>query len=427
MLSIVALLFVFFLLTGVPVAFSIGLASIPIFIFTDYMPPSIVVQKMVGITQSYPLMALPFFVIAGNIMTSAGIATRLVNFSQVLTGWMIGGLAQISIVLSLLMGGISGSSVADASMQSRLLGMPMIKKGYSKGFTGAVIAYSSIITATIPPSIGLIVFGFIGNVSIGKLLIAGIVPGILLTIALMICTHFLAKRKGFELEKKPLPKLKDVAKSFIESFWALIFPVILVVGFRFGFFTATEAGAFVIFYALVIGAFVYKELTVKKLKDCLTSSLKDIGMIMLIIIMATVLGYVISLEQAPNAIALALTRITDNPTATFLLILGFLVIAGMVMEATVNVLLLTPLFLPILTSLGFDPIHFGVIMITIITLGGSTPPVGVTMYAVCGLLNCSPKEYIKESVPFLAVILGVFLILALFPSITLFLPNLLMK
>lgn len=416
-------LFLVAVLIGLPIFFALLLASAPTFLTGDYLPTSIAVQKMVQVTQSYPLMAIPFFVVAGNIMTASGIARRLVAFSRVLVGWMVGGLAQVSIVLSLLMGGIAGSAVADTAMQSRLLGGPMIAKGYGKGFTAGVIAYSSIITATIPPSIGLIVFGFIANVSIGKLLLAGIIPGLILTAVLMSYTYLAARKHGYGGDDIDPPTWGAVARSGQSAFWALMFPIILLVGFRFGFFTATEAGAFVIVYALVVGAFVYRDLTWANLWEAVQQSLSDIGMIMLIIIMAAVLGHVIVLEQAPNKLASAMATLSNDPTLTLLLILGFLVVAGMIMEATVNVLLLTPLFLPILQAQGHDAVHFGVLMVTIITMGGNTPPIGVSMFTVCGMLKISIRDYIRGSTPFLLVMLSAFLFMALVPEVVTWLPN----
>lgn len=422
MLLLGVALFLLAVLIGLPVSFALLLASAPTFLTGEYLPTSIAVQKMVAVTQSYPLMAIPFFVMAGNIMTASGIADRLVHFSRVLVGWTAGGLAQVSIVLSLLMGGISGSAVADAAMQARLLGGPMIERGYAKGFAAGVITYSSIITATIPPSIGLIVFGFIANVSVGKLLLAGIVPGLILTAALMAYTWFAARRHGYGAADAVIPTLAEVGAATRRAFWALMFPVILLFGFRFGIFTATEAGAFVIVYSLVVGALIYRELTWARLAIAVRQSLSDIGMIMLIIIVAAVLGHVIVLEQAPARLATALAQVTSDPTLTLLLILGFLILAGTIMEATVNVLLLTPLFLPILQAQGHDPIHFGVLMVTIITMGSNTPPIGVSMFTVCGMLKVTIREYIRGSTPFLLVMLAVFLFLALVPGVVTWLP-----
>lgn len=423
MIALGVLLFCVALALGLPVAFALLLASAPTFLTGEYLPSSIAVQKMIGATQSFPLMAIPFFVVAGNVMTASGIAGRLVEFSRVLVGWLAGGLAQISIVLSFLMGGISGSAVADAAMQARLLGAPMIQRGYAPGYAASVITFSSIITATIPPSIGLIVYGFVANVSVGRLLLAGIVPGVILTAALMAYTFASSRRRGFEAAGGEPPSWGDVLRTGRRAVWALLFPLILVVGFRFGIFTATEAGAFVIFYALAVGAFLHRELTWQNLHAALVQSLSDIGMIMLIIVMAAVVGYVIVLEQAPTAVASGLAGLTESPTATLLVILAFLVLAGAVMEATVNVLLLTPLFTPVLVAQGHDPVHFGVLMIVIINMGSNTPPIGVSMFSVCGMLKVPLKEYVRESLPFLAVMLGVILLLAFMPDLVLWLPS----
>lgn len=427
MLLLGVILFLVAAIIGLPIAFSLLLAAVPTFLTGTYLPPAIGVQKLIGVTQIYTLMAVPFFVMAGNIMAASGIAARLVSFSNVLVGWMAGGLAQVSIVLSLLMGGISGSAVADTAMQSRLLGMPMIKQGYSKGFTAGVIAYSSIITATIPPSIGLIIFGFIANVSIGKLLLAGIIPGLILTIALMSYTYIAARKHNYAAAIASPPTFKEVWKAFLAAFWALIFPLLLVIGFRFGFFTATEAGAFAIFYALFVGAAIYRELDWQKLLTVIQQSLADIGMIMLIIIMSAPLSHAIVLADAPGAIKGVFEHITASPTLTLFIVLAFLVVAGAIMEASVNVILLTPLFLPILAAQGLDPIHFGVLMVTILTMGGNTPPIGVSMFTVCGLLKCSIWQYTKESLPFLLVMLSVFMLLALVPDLVTWLPNTLIK
>lgn len=415
-------LFILAVLIGLPVAFALLLASAPTFLTGEYLPAQVAVQKMVSVTQSYPLMAIPFFVLAGNIMVASGIAERLVQFSRVAVGWTVGGLAQVSIVLSLVMGGISGSAVADAAMQSRLLGEPMIAKGYAPGFAAGVITYSSIITALIPPSIGLIVFGVIANVSVGRLLLAGIIPGLILTLALMVYTWAAAQRAGYGADDMPRPTPREMGRATLRAFWALMFPVFLLLGFRFGIFTATEAGAFVVLYSAFIGFVVYRELTLAKLAVAVQQSLSDIGMIMFIIIVAAVLGHVIVLEQAPAGMAQALGAVTQNPTLTLLLVLAFLVVAGMLMEATVNVLLLTPIFLPILTAQGHDPIHVGVLMVTIITMGSNTPPLGISMFTVCGMLNVSIREYIRGSTPFLLVMLGVFLVLALVPALVTWLP-----
>jgi tripartite ATP-independent transporter DctM subunit len=426
MLTVIAFLFFLFLTIGVPVAFALGLATVPVFMLGDYMPLTVAMQRMYGATQSFPLLAVPFFILAGNLMNITGITDRLLIFARLLTGWMIGGLAQVSIVLSALMGGISGSAVADAAMESRLLGPAMEKRGYAKGFTASVIAFSSVITSTIPPSIGLILFGFISEVSIGRLLLGGVVPGILMTVMLMVVTSIVARRMGYEPELAERPAFREIVASFFNCIWALIFPVFLLVGFRFGFFTATEAGAIVVVYALAVGVFVYRELTWSNFIAAMRDSILDIGMVMLIIVMAAVLGHALTIEQAPSAITGFLAGLPGDRYVTLFAVLAIVFIAGTVMEATVNVLLVTPLVLPALVAVGFDPVQMGVVMIVLVSVGGNTPPVGVIMYTVCGILKCDFAEFVKWSWPFVVTMLLLIAALALVPEIVLFLPNLLM-
>lgn len=420
----VAVIFFVLLFLNMPVAFAIGIASLSLFMIEPGLPVSIASQRMIAGTQSFPLLAVPFFILAGNLMNSSGITERLVRFANALIGHIVGSLAHVSIVLSTIMGGISGSANADAAMQSRVLGHQMIKRGYSGGFSAGVIAVSSLITATIPPSIGLILYGYVGEVSIGDLFLAGIFPGIFMMIFLMIVTYIIAKKRNYDrdtLTKKS--SFKEIAISFKESIWALFFPVILVVGIRFGIFTASEAGAFAVVYAMFIGFFIYKELNWKKLIDSVRQSVVDNATILLIISSSSILGYLITYERLPQNAADFLLGVTSNSTLLLVLILIFLLLAGMFIESTVLVLLLTPIFLPIVEQVGVDPVHFGILMMTIVTFGGMTPPVGVTMYTVCSLTDVPIEDYIKESLPFYAGIILLIILLIFVPSISLFLPS----
>ncbi|MDK2789047.1 MAG: hypothetical protein PWP07_2292 [Epulopiscium sp.] len=418
----VAIAFLVLLALNLPLAFTIGISSL-LYFFASGLPLEIATQRMVTSTQSFPLLAVPFFVLAGNLMNETGITRRLISFSKVITGHMRGGLAQVSIVLSALMGGISGSATADAAMESRVLGPSMIQRGYSKGFIAAVLAMGGLITATIPPSIGLILYGFVGEVSIGKLFLAGIIPGVLLTIAFMVATAIISKKRNYVVERPNPPSLGEVFHELRSNILALIFPLILIVGIRFGIFTASEAGAFAVVYAFVIGKFVYKELTYKKLIEVLKQTSLDIGIIMFIIICSAIFGYIMVSDQVPQHLAGFITGISSQPVIILFIILAFLFVIGMFMEATVNVLILTPIFLPIIKSVGYDPVHFGILFMIINTMGGMTPPVGVTMYTTCSLLECPTEVYVKESLPFIAAVLLLIVILALFPQIVLFIPN----
>lgn len=426
MLPLIGLLFTVFLVIGMPVAFALALAAIPVFTLTGTMPATVVLQKMVTATQNFPLLAVPFFILAGNLMNATGITERLIRFARLLTGWMAGGLAQISIVLSFMMGGISGSAVADASMESRLLGPSMLKQGYSRGTAAAILAFGSIITATIPPAIGLILFGFINEVSIGRLFLAGVFPGMVLTAILMFTSWLVAKQRGYKPDLDRLPTARELGKSFIDSIWSLMFPVILIVGFRFGIFTATEAGAFLVFYALFIGFFVYRELDFRKMYAAFRESVGDLGMIMLLIMMAAVLGYAVTLERAPQQITEWVTGLTSDPLIVLLLVVAVLVVTGMFLEGAANILLVTPIVMPVLVNAGYDPIHLGILMVTLINFGGLTPPVGVIMFTVCGILNTKTSTYAFAALPFFLAMAVFFAVLIGFPELATFLPSVLM-
>lgn len=420
----VGIVFLILLLLGVPLAFSIGVAGILFFIGNPDLPLTVPITKMMSSTQSFPLLAVPFFVLAGNLMNVSGITDRLMRYASVLAGHLRGGLAHVSIVLSTLMGGISGAAASDAAMEARILGPTMLEKGYAKGYSAAVIGLSSLIVATIPPGIGLILFGYIGEVSIGRLFAAGIVPGILMALFMMVTASIVARRRGYQPERPHPPSVGEVLRSTWENIYALIFPLLLIVGIRFGIFTPSEAGAFAVVYAFLVGRFVYKELSWRKFLEALRQTAIDTGVIMLIIMCAGILGYVITVTRIPQSIALFLTGVTTHPTFLLLIVLGFLLVAGMFMEPTVNTLLLTPIFLPIMKSVGVDPVHFGILMMTMVTLGSMTPPVGVVLYTVCAILDVPTEEYIKDSIPFVVAVILELLLLTFFPSIVLFLPNL---
>ena len=422
-MTVVFVLFVVLLLTAMPAAFAIGIASIVFYMGDSPVPISIAVQKLASATQSFPLLAIPFFIFAGNLMNRTGITPRLLTFSNVLTGWMTGGLAQVSILLSTLMGGVSGSAVADASMQSRILGGDMLNRGYSKGFTAAVISYSAIITATIPPSLGLIVFGFVGGVSIGKLLLAGIIPGLLLMAVYMLITWRIAKKEGYAAERDSLPTGGEIWTSFLGCFWALLFPVILLVGIRFGVFTPTESGAFCVVYALFVGIFVHKELDWKGFVQTVRDTVSDIGVVGLIIMTSAILGHVFVLDRLPQSATEAIMGLTQDPVMVMILIAALMIVIGMLMEATVIILLLTPILLPIAISVGIDPVHFGLIFVLLVSLGGNTPPIGVCMFTVCGLLKVGTWEYFQASVPYIVGLLVLLAVMTVFPQIVMFLPN----
>ena len=426
-MSTVAMIFLILLILNVPLAFCIGVSSLFFFVVTDGVTWVTPVQRMVAQTQSFPLLAVPFFVLAGNLMNATGITSRMINFSTILTGHMRGGLAQVSVMLSALMGGISGSAVADAAMEARVLGPDMIKRGYSKGFIASILAMGGLITATIPPSVGLILYGVTGSVSIGRLFVAGIIPGLLMMVMLMGAVTLVARRRGYPPERAHYPSMGEVWKGFKESVWALMFPLLLIGGIRFGWFTASEAGAFAVVYAFFVGMFIYRELTLAGFYKVVKLTLSDNGVIMFIIMAANIFGYAITFDQVPQTMAELITGISDNRWVCLLIILAFVFLAGMFVEATVNTLLLTPIFLPIVSGLGFDPVHFGILFMTLVTMGGMTPPVGVTMFATCSILKCPFEDYVRECVPFVVTIVLEVAILTFFPQIFMWLPDLIFK
>ena len=425
-MTVLLVAFVVLLVLGMPVAFVIGISALGFFAVTPDIPFSITVQRIVAQTQSYTFLAVPFFIFAGTLMNESGITKRILSFAASLTRRMWGGTAQVSAVMSTMMGGISGSATADAAMETRLLSPSMLEKGYSKGYIIAVNSLTGMITATIPPSLGLIIYGFVGEVSIGRLFAAGIVPGVLMMVFLMATIRITSKRKGFEPPNKDIPRItfSEFMHNLKESMWALIFPVILIVGIRFGVFTPSEAGAFCVVYAILIGVFIYKELTWKKFWNALKTAVMDTAAVMLLITMSGPFSYAVTYIRLPQALAEIILGITNQPQLLVIIILAWLFVLGMFLDSNVNFLLLTPIFLPMVKQVGIDPVHFGVLMATIVTMGVFTPPVGSAIYPVCSIIKCPVDEYTKEALPFFLAIFLEMVLLVFLPDLVLFIPNL---
>jgi len=338
---------------------------------------------------------------------------------------MTGGIGQVSVLLSLLMGGVSGSAVADASMEARVLGPEMIRRGYPKGYTCGLLCLTSMIVATIPPSLGLILYGFIGNVSIGKLFVAGIIPGVMMTIVYMFVVGITSKIHNYDppAPDAKLPTFKEIFSHLKISVWALIFPLILIIGIRFGVFTPTEAGAFAVMYALIVGIFVYKELKFKGFLNALKNAFIDTGGILLIIALSGIFGFALTVEKVPVVLGSFLFDITTNPQLLMIFIVIFLVVVGLFIDSNVMTLLFTPIILPVVTQMGVDPVHFGIIMMTMVTMGVFTPPVGTGIYIVCSILDCPIEIYMKETVPFYLALIGLAIFFIFIPDIIMWLPN----
>ncbi len=415
-MAIVFSVFLILLVLGMPLAFSIGIAGVFYFLQHPNLPMSIMVQLPITQTQNFALLAVPLFILAGNLLNRGGTTHRLAKFAMIITGRMRGGFAQTSVVLSTMMGGVSGSCIADAAMEARLLGPDMIKSGYSKGFAACNIAFTGLITATIPPGNALIIFGTASNVSIGKLFAGGLVIGLFMMVVMMFTTWFISYRRGYKPARtEKLPK-RMLWESFKECFWALLFPFILLFGIKMGLFTPSEVGAFACVYAFCVGRFAYKELNKENFILALKDSVADIGAVMFIIAFSAILGYGVPIDRVPQAVTGFMVGISSNPTIILLLLVVLLVFIGMFMEGAATILILTPVFMPMIQSLGIDPVLFGLIFCTVVTLGNCTPPVGLSMFTVNSILDCSLQEYCKEMVPWLITFLLSVVIIILVPG-----------
>lgn len=422
---LVAVTFVILVLLNVPIAFTLGISGLMYFLAQTSIPLPVLIQRLVTGTQSFPLLAVPFFILAAHVMNASGITTRLIKLADALVGYLPGAIGQVSIVLSMLMGGVSGSSNADLAMQTRILLPEMRKRKYDDGFSAAVLACGSLCTAIIPPSIALVLYGYIGQVSIGKLLVAGVVPGIMMGLTMMLITYFIALRRGYDLDNRGRRKsLREIAVAVKEGIWALLFPVFLLVTILSGIFTPTEAAAFAVVYGFVIGKLIYRELTWDKLVEALRNAAEDNAIVMLIVSMAAIIGYALAYEKLPVKMANFILSLAPSPYGLMAIIILFLLIAGMLMEGTVNILLLTPIFLPLVTRAGFDPVQFGVIMAIMIQIGGVTPPVGVNMFTVCSLGRIPMEAFIKESIPYYIGLMILVAILVVVPQFSLALVSL---
>ncbi|MGW9230171.1 TRAP transporter large permease [Pseudorhizobium sp. NPDC055634] len=422
---LVTIAFIVLMLTGMPVAFAIGISGVVFFLQHPELPITIPLQQTISTTQNFALLAIPLFIMAGNLMNASGITERLLDLASVIAGRMKGGLAQMSLALSALMGGVSGSAIADAAMQSRMLGNEMISRGMSKGFTAGVLSFGSILTPIIPPGLGFIIYGTIGQVSIGRLFAAGFVPAFLLWAALAFTVSVVSRKRNYPAQRTDRPSAREVFDALRGGIWAILFPIILLAGLRFGIFTPSEIGAFAVIYAVLIGVLAYRKLKAASFRDALEGSLSDVGAVMFLIALSAIFSYGIVLERVPELISGAILSVTDSFYGVLTLIVLFIIACGFFIDATVLIIMLTPIFLPLVRSLGGDPVHFGVVFVVAATIGNFTPPVGAAMYAVCSILKVKIGEYTRESVPLMVAITFVALLLVFVPELVLFVPNLL--
>lgn len=420
-LPIIILLFM--IAIGVPVSFSIGIAGLAFFLLGNVLPSEIFVQRMIAVTHSFPLLAVPLFIMAGVVMNYAGITRRMMGFAETLTGHWTGGLAQVNVLLSTLLGGVAGSANADAAMQSKVLVPEMKARGYDLAFSSAVTASSSIISVIIPPGIGLVLYGFMGDVSIGKLFLAGIIPGLILCIAMMMMTAYISHK----LQLKPALEHRSTWFnrwiSFRKAAFALMVPFGIVVGIRFGFFTPTEAGAMAVLFAAIVGI-VYGELKLKHLRPIFSQTIEATAIVLLVICMANTFGFYMAWQKIPVIVTDAMLALTSNPILLLLLINVLLIIIGMFVEGSASLILLTPILVPVITAVNIDPVHFGIVIVLNLTIAGITPPLGTIMFTTCSITGVSIGSFIRACLPFYMVLFGMLLLLTFVPMISLWLPNL---
>lgn len=412
------------LLGNVPVFIALmGVTFLCALVVTD-IQPTIVMQQLVAGTQSVPLLAIPFFISAGVFMNHTGITRRLIHFCEACFGHLTGGLAQVNVVLSVLMGGLSGSNIADAAMQSKVMVPQMTQRGYDRAFSSAVTASSSLITPIIPPGIALIIFGFAGNVSIGRLFLAGIIPGLMLALLLMVVVALISRRQGY----KPVHASFNSGKVLVSgrhAFLALLLPVIIIGGIRFGIFTPTEAGSMAVLYALFLGFLVYREMNLKTLAQGLSESVLITASIMIIIAAAAAFSWTLSWMRVPQNIATSMLTTVDTPVKFLLCINLLLLLVGMFIEGNAAMLILVPIFMPMARQLGVNDVHFGIVTVLNMSIATITPPMGTILFTTCSITRTDMGSLLKAMLPFYGVLFAVLLIVTFIPGISLFLPGLL--
>jgi len=426
LLPVLILVISFFILLaiGVPVAWSLGISStLTILISLNSLTGLITIaQRMATGVNSFTLLAIPFFILAGKIMNRGGIAERLIEFAKTLIGSLPGGLAYVNVVAAMLFGAISGSAVAAASAIGPMLGPRMEKEGYDRAFGAAINITSSTTGLIIPPSNTLIVYSLAsGGVSIGALFVAGYIPGILTGLALMIVAAFWAKRKGLPVGEKST--VKEVLSAFIKAIPSLLMLVIVIGGIIAGLFTATEAAAVAVVYALLL-ALYYGELSLKILEKTLIDAVGTTAIVMLLIATSIALSWVMSFESIPQNVSAALLSLSSNPIIILLMINFILLVVGMFMYMTPAVLIFTPIFLPIVTELGIDPVHFGIVMVMNLCVGICTPPVGSLLFVGVSVAKTSISKVLKPILPMYLAMVVILLAVTFWPVLSLWLPGL---
>lgn len=424
-LSLAVFMFILLLVLlflGNPVAYSIGFVG-SLWMLLGNLPIAIIPQRIFGGMSQFTLLAVPFFVLAGNLMNSSGIARELINFVNYFLGRFRGGLAQANIGASMVFAGITGAAISDVATLGSIFIPEMERNGYSRPFSCAVTAASSVIGPIIPPSIIIVLYSSVTGVSVGTLFMAAIIPGICIGLTQMIITWVIAKKRNYPRYDVGKLSLKSFLKMLSTAFLALLMPVIIIGGIGLGIFTPTEAAAVSVVYALIVGKFVFKKITMRVFMEDVKKSVRTTAMLLFIIAVANVLSWVLTYINLPTVLSQSLIQGLQNRYLIFSVIILILVFVGTWMESGAALIMLAPIFSVVLTACGFDPIHYGIVIIITLNFGLVTPPLGVCLFAVCGVSGERFENVCREIVPYLVTLLITIFILAFVPQLTLAFPK----
>jgi TRAP-type transport system large permease protein len=404
---------------GIPVSFSLALAAVVMMFITGAGPTVLVEQAVAGVN-SFPLLAIPFFMLVGEVMSTGGIARRLINFASALVGFIAGGVGQVNVAASMFFGGISGSAVADTSAIGSMMIPSMKRQGYTAPHATSITVSSAVIGVIIPPSIPMILYGIVTETSISRLFIGGLIPGVLIGLALMGTTYVTAKRSHAGVTQ-PF-SLRELGRSFKEAFLGLMLPVIIVGGILGGVFTATEAAVAALFYALFVSLVVYREIGVRDLWGMLVRTARLTGMVLFLLAMASIVAWFLTTSAVPQELVQTFSAVSTNPYIVLFIMSALLLLVGVVMDLTPAMVILAPIMVPVVEAVGVDPVYFGVLMAFVLGIGLITPPVGTVLYVGCGVGGVKMEDLVKSMVPFYATLVAVLVLLILVPGLILWLP-----
>jgi tripartite ATP-independent transporter DctM subunit len=400
---------------GMPIAYALLISGVALMTYLGMFDSQIIAQNIINGADSFPLLAVPFFMLAGEVMNTGGLSKRIVNVALAAVGHRKGGLGYVAIVAACILSALSGSAVADAAALSALLVPMMVAAGHDKARAGGLIAASGVIGPVIPPSIGFVIFGVVGGVSITKLFLAGIVPGLLIGTGLAIAWWWEVRKEN--IVSPPKVSRRELGRSVIEGFWALMLPVIIIFGLKFGVFTPTEAAVVAAVYALIVAVFVYRELKIAELLIVFVTAAKTTAIVMFLVAAALVTAYLITVSEVTANIVDMLQPFMGNQTLLLLVIMAIVVVVGTAMDMTPTILILTPILMPVIKAAGIDPVYFGVLFIVNNSIGLITPPVGTVLNVVAGVSRISMEDLIKAVWPFMLAELVVLLLMVVFPGL----------